>query len=73
MKENNIVIRTPIWKTRSIGLAEHKLATKTNVEIAYRTKDGTKLYPDTYIISKKRALTYPIQFVSGVKLRIIPI
>ncbi len=68
-----IKIRSPIWKTRSIGIAEHKLKGNTKIEILYRLKDGKKLYPDIYNISKKEALKYPIQYVKGVKLRIIPI
>lgn len=68
-----IVIRVPIWKTRSIGLAEDKLDKLTKIEISYKTKEGKKLYPGSYILEKEKALKYPIQFRKGRKLRIIPI
>lgn len=65
-------IKTPIWKTNSIGLAEHKLADINYVNILYKNNLGIKLFPDRYKISKEKALKYPTQFV-GVQLRIIPI
>ena len=69
-----IQIREPIWKKpRSIGIAESKLQQITNIEIIYRTKDGIRLYPYPFSITKEKALTYPIQFVQGINLRIIPI
>ena len=69
-----IKIRTPIWKTKSVGLAEDKLTSGVNeVKILYKTKDGERLYPNTFKIAKKDAMTFPVQYVKGVRLRIIPI
>jgi len=68
-----IKIRAPIWKTRSIGIAEYKLKENTKIEIIYCLKNGERLYPGIYSISKKEALKYPIQYIKGIKLRIIPI
>jgi len=68
-----IQIREPIWKTRSIGLAEDRLTNITEVEITYKNRFGERIYANLYCISKSQAMKYPIQKVKGVKLRIIPI
>lgn len=69
----DFVIHEPIWETKSIGLAEDKLKDQNTIEIDYITKDGNRLYPETYTISKKKALTYPTKKVKNHTLRIIPI
>jgi len=69
----SIKIKAPIWKTRSIGIAEYRLQKYNQIEILYHTKDGKRLYPHTYFISKEDALKYPTQVIKGVVLRIIPI
>jgi hypothetical protein len=72
MKE--ITIHSPIWKSRSVGIAEYQITEDLCIEIDYRKKDGTWLYPKRFTIEKERALTYPTQIVrGGVVLRIIPI
>lgn len=73
-----ISIKYPIWKSRSVGIAEHKLSFGDNeVQILYRQKKGAsfgeKIYPHTYLVSGKDAARYPVQVVRGVRLRIIPI
>ena len=68
-----IEIRFPIWKTRSVGVAEYKITDDLLISISYETKDGRKLYPDKYFMKREEALTYPLQVVRGVDLRIIPI
>jgi hypothetical protein len=70
-----IEIKAPIWKSRSIGIADYKIRCGDNlVRITYRDKGGNLLYPNTYNISGDRARTYPIQTIrEGVDLRIIPI
>ena len=72
MTKRTFKIRTPIWKTRSVGLAEYKLADINYVEILYKDKQGQRVYPNKYKISREEILKYPKQFV-GVDLRIIPI
>ena len=69
----DFIIHEPIWETKSIGLAEDKLHNNNTIEIVYRTKDGTRLYPDTYVISKEKALVYPTKKIKNHTLRIIPI
>ncbi len=69
-----IKIKAPIWKTRSIGIADYKLCSGVNeIRIEYRDKSGDRIYPYDYVITGTRARTYPIQNVKGVVLRIIPI
>ena len=71
-----IRIKTPIWKDRSVGIAEDKFnpfGTVTKIQILYRKIDGTRLYPQTFFITKEKAFTYPVMVVRGVTLRIIPI
>jgi len=68
-----VKIHAPIWKTRSIGIAEYKLCKDIRIEIDYKTKEGKRLYPGKYTISREKALTYPIQRCGSVTLRIIPI
>lgn len=68
-----ISIREPIWKTRSVGIAEYKITEDLLIEIEYVDKQGKKPYPHQYIMKKDKALTYPTQKVRGNVLRIIPI
>jgi hypothetical protein len=68
----DFIIQEPIWETKSIGLAEDKLEEENIIEIAYRTKDGTKLYPHFYTLTKEKALTYPTKKIKNHTLRIIP-
>ena len=69
-----IIIREPIWKDKSIGIAEDKMITKNlRIEIEYTDKQGNRVFPGEYEISKKDALKYPKQEVKGHVLRLIPI
>ena len=69
----DITIMSPIWATRSIGIAEYKIVDDLRICISYETKDNGRLYPDAFYIKKKDALKYPVQYVKNVKLHIIPI
>jgi len=70
-----IQIREPIWKSKSIGIAEHKLKhlSTTEIEILYRNQHGHRLWPDVYCITRAQAMQYPVQMLYGIRLRIIPI
>tara|TARA_Y100001963_G_scaffold143145_1_gene213633 strand:- start:25 stop:291 length:267 start_codon:yes stop_codon:yes gene_type:complete len=71
---NKYSIKCPIWKTKSIGIAENRLEQDDLiVDIEYKTSDGKKLYPNTYLINKNFAKQYPRQNVKGINLIIIPI
>ena len=66
-------IKTPIWKTKSIGIAEQRLSNDLLVEIEYKQTNGNRLYPDTYIVRKNTTDNYQRQTVKGSNLVIIPI
>ena len=66
-------IKTPIWKTKSIGIAEQRLNNDLLVEIEYKQTNGNRLYPDTYIVRKNTIDNYQRQIVKGNNLVIIPI
>ena len=70
-----VKIREPIWKDRSIGIAEFHFDDYKviEVEIIYKKKDGKKLYPGVYVLSWAQASAYPIQYRGGYPLRLIPI
>ena len=69
-----IKIRTPIWKTMSIGIAEDKMTSDSvEVQITYKTKDKKRMYPDTYTIPRIVVMQLPIQMIKGHKVHIIPI
>lgn len=69
-----IVIREPIWKTQSIGIAEDKMVTHNlDIEISYKTQDGERLYPEPYTISRSKAILYPTQKIRNHIIHIIPI
>ena len=66
-------IKTPIWKTKSIGIAEQRLNNDLLVEIEYKQTNGDRLYPHTYIVRKNTIDNYQRQIVKGNNLVIIPI
>jgi len=69
-----VVIHSPIWKTNSIGIAHYKIIDDLEIEIDYKRKDGSKVFPNIYTISKEKALTYPTQMIKDrVTVHIIPI
>ena len=71
-----ILIKAPIWHSRSIGIAEHKISLGggVEVEIVYKDKNGVQVYPNVYEITMREAIEYPRQEAQrGVTLRIIPI
>lgn len=71
-----IEIRSPIWSTKSIGIAEHRVPPfgYVEVEIMYCEKPGVRMFPDRYAVTMEQLLKYPRQIInSKVALRIIPI
>jgi len=68
-----ITIHSPIWKTRSVGIADYKITDDILLEIDYKNQQGERIYPDTYFIKKQEAKKYPIQIIYNLELRIIPI
>jgi len=72
---SKIKINSPIWKNRSVGIAEYAMKDEDLiVDILYTKKDGKRLYPYSFKTSKTFAMSQPQQIVEkGVKLRIIRI
>lgn len=67
-------IREPIWSSRSIGIADNRISEQNTIECTYRTKDGTRLYPDVIMLTRQQLNQYPTQKIKGgVTLRIIPL
>ena len=69
----NVTIRTPIWKNKSVGIADRQIVDDILVEITYKNVKGERLYPGKYFMKMDRADHYPTMTVKGTKLRIIPI
>ncbi len=68
-----IHIKSPIWKSRSVGIADYKITDDILVYIDYVGRSGVKLFPGMYFMEKEKAQRYPVQVVKNVELRIIPI
>ncbi len=74
MVDSIVRIRAPIWKTRSVGIAEYALRNDfTDVFIEYRDKNEKLLYPYHYRMKTTRIRTYPTKYTHGVLLYIVPI
>ena len=70
-----IRINTPIWKTRSVGIAEHAMLEEDiQIEILYKQKNGKRLYPYPFRTTKSKLMSCPSMMVQhGVKLHMIKI
>lgn len=68
-------IKSPIWKDRSVGIAERTIGISgVDLEIIYKNKQGERLFPNTYHISREKIAQYPTKVVgSNTVLRIVPI
>ena len=62
-------IRTPIWKTKSIGLACDKVEDDNTVEITHKLASGDLMFPGIYTISGFMAKQFPRRkFSKGVEV-----
>lgn len=72
-----IELRTPIWGGkggRQLGIAEYRMTgDMLEVTCSYRNNAGELILPSKYMIGKVKAITYPMQFVHGTKLYVIPV
>ena len=68
-----IIIHKPIWNLRAVGIAEHKINDGCLIEIDYIDREGNRLYPDIYYLSREKGLNSPVQFIKGNRLRIVKI
>ena len=69
-----IYIREPIWRTKSVGVAETAIhSDDILVEITYTKKDGTRAFPGKYYMASPKARQYPTMNIGPRLLYIIPI
>jgi len=68
-------IREPIWKSHSVGVALSRISEEgLHLEITYTNRDGSRLFPDTYFVTRDFVRQYPVQYKKGLRpLPIIPI
>lgn len=70
-------IRAPIWKDRSVGIADYKLAHypgTLRVKITYKDRKGQELFPNVLTMKTAEVAKYPAKkFGSSPLLRIVPI
>lgn len=75
-----ITIQKPRFRAdtgrREVGLAIDKIVRERDivqVQITYRRKDGSLLYPNIFEIHKADLRGYPEDVIKGVRIMIIPI
>lgn len=68
-----VIIHSPIWATKSVGVADHLINDDLAIYIDYKKADGELLYPDPFFITKDKARSYPTQKIRGTTLHIIPL
>lgn len=69
-----IVINTPLWNGRKVGIADKYIDQDIVVEILVKDKYGNKIYPHYFSMDYTKAKSYPIEkFNRTPELRIIPI
>ena len=67
-------IKYPIWKTRSVGISLASIGNNgIDLEIMYENKEGKRIYPHIYHMSREKLTKYPMQHRRGVDLVIVPI
>lgn len=59
----HILIKTPYWKDRTIGIATHKVKEHNEIEILARNKAGDFFYPDRYYLSGETIRNCPKEVV----------
>jgi hypothetical protein len=61
---------------REVGLAVHKILQEgaiVRVQIIYKRKDGSLLYPNIFEISRAKLVGYPEDVIKGVRIMRVPI
>jgi len=67
-KINKFEIKEPIWKDKSIGIADFRLKNDLQVDIIYKNKTNERVFPDTYIIKNPNLTNREYQIISGNKI-----
>ena len=76
MLKTQFFVRAPIWNggNRCVGLAESRLqGDLTTFEILYEDKHGNRIYPYPFKVRTREVVSSPVQFVHGIKLRVVPL
>ncbi len=75
MSVARIELRAPVWGNgRAFGIAGFRMAEPVlSVSCTYEDKQGERLFPHRYIISREKAMTFPQQTVKGTTLYVIPV
>ena len=69
-----IKIRTPIWKSKSVGInKKYMTGEDIKVKILYKEKTGNLLWPNVLTMKSSKALTYSTMYIRGNTIHIIPI
>lgn len=67
-------IRSPIFSSMSIGIASFRVSGDLKIQILYKRKDGSRMFPNDYFMKKEKIITYPIKILNNnIRLYIIPI
>jgi len=69
----NFVIKEPIWKDRSVGLAVRDVKEHNLVRIAYKEKSGKQTYPYLYYVSGETLKKKPTGNSGGTLVYFMPI
>lgn len=67
----HIIIKTPYWKDRTIGIATHKVKEHNEIEIVATNKDGQLFYPDRYYLSGEVIRNCPKEIVGAPNKRTV--
>jgi hypothetical protein len=67
-KINKYEIKEPIWKDKSIGIADFRLKNDLQVDIIYKNKTNERVFPDTYIIKNPNLINREYQIIFGNKI-----
>jgi len=67
-KINKYEIKEPIWKDKSIGIADFRLKNDLQVDIVYKNKNNERVFPDTYIIKNPHLTNREYQIISSNKI-----
>lgn len=71
---SKIVIRSPRWKERTIGIATFRVKEHNEIEIEAKDKKGDRYYPGTYYMSGEDIRSHKVQHLkSGIDLHLVPI
>jgi hypothetical protein len=68
-------IKEPIWGSKSVGIATHRVKGDTMVEIriSYKDSGGNLVFPFSYFMHSSRIRRYPTKMSGTIPVHIVPI